>query len=330
MRRLKILIWHIHGSYLTALARVDHDWYLPVKNGRPEGYGGRGWTFDLPGNLCEIPAAQVRNHDFDVVVLQTPKNLTEDLPELLGTERRWPPLLYLEHNVPRPHAVTTRHPFADAPTPGLLVHVTPYNRLMWDNSGLPTRVIEHSVAIDPGIGYDGRMPRGITVINGMQHRPRIAGYDLFLQARGRVPLDAVGMETEDFGGLGDVPYRNLHRLTARYRFLYSPMRYTSLPLAVVEAMTIGMPVVALATTALPDVIQDGVNGFISADPETLIERMKKLLADPDLAREIGQRGRATARERFTLGRFRADWDEALHAAIALREGTASLPTGARP
>lgn len=329
MGRLRILIWHIHGSYLNALARVEHDWFLPVKEGRPEGYGGRGRTFDLPDNLHEIAAARVREHDFDVVVLQTPQNLAEDMPALLTPEQRRLPLLYLEHNVPRPHAVSTRHPFAESPMPVLLVHVTPYNRLMWDNGGLPTRVVEHAVAIDPEIAYDGRMPRGITVINGMQRRPRIAGYDLFLQARGRVPLDAVGMETEEFGGLGDVPYRNLHRLTARYRFLYSPMRYTSLPLAVVEAMTIGMPVVALATTALPDVIQDGVNGFISADPETLIDRMKTLIADPDLAREIGQRGRDTARERFGLDRFRADWDAALHAAIALRDG-AALSTGARP
>ncbi len=326
MSRLKILIWHIHGSYLNALARVDHDWYPPVKDGRPEGYGGRGWTFDLPPNLREIPAARVREHDFDVIVLQTPRNLHEDLPALLGPEQRDLPLLYLEHNVPRPHAVNTRHPFADSPTPGLLVHVTPFNRLMWDNGGLPTRVIEHSVAIDPEIAYDGRMPRGITVINGMQHRPRIAGYDLFLHARGHVPLDAVGMETEAFGGLGDIPYRNLHRLTARYRFLYSPMRYTSLPLAVVEAMTIGMPVVALATTALPDIIQDGINGFISTNPETLIERMKTLIADPALAREIGERGRATARERFSLDRFRADWDEALRAAIAI--ATTSVPSSA--
>ena len=45
MNRLRILAWHIHGSYLNALARVAHDWVLPVKEGRPEGYGGRGPTF---------------------------------------------------------------------------------------------------------------------------------------------------------------------------------------------------------------------------------------------------------------------------------------------
>ena len=56
MQRLKILIWHIHGSYLNTLARIDADWYLPVKAGRPEGYGGRGPTFDLPDYVREVPA----------------------------------------------------------------------------------------------------------------------------------------------------------------------------------------------------------------------------------------------------------------------------------
>ena len=136
------------------------------------------------------------------------------------------------------------------------------------------------------------------------------------------------MGTEAFGGLGDVPYRDLHRLTARYRFLFSPMRYTSLPLAVVEAMSIGMPVVALATTALPDVIQDGVNGYISTDPDVLVERMKALIADPELARALGQRARETARERFGLDRFRAEWDDALHAAIELETGADTGASGA--
>ena len=327
MGRLKVLIWHIHGSYLNALARVDHDWFLPVKAGRPEGYGGRGATFDLPDNVREVPAEQVRELNLDVVVLQTPKNLREDVLALLTPEQQRLPTIYLEHNVPRPDAVNTRHPFADEP--GLLVHVTPFNRLMWDNGHRPTRVIEHSVALDPSIDYDGTNPRGISVVNGMQGRPRIAGYDLFLQARSRVPLDAVGMGTEAFGGLGDVPYRDLHRLTARYRFLFSPMRYTSLPLAVVEAMSIGMPVVALGTTALPDVIQDGVNGYISSEPDALIERMKELIADPELARTLGRRARETAQERFGLNRFRRDWDATFHAAIDLAAERIPSSTGIR-
>ncbi len=61
MRRLKILTWHIHGSYLNTLARIEHDWYLPAKPGRPEGYGGRGPTFELPDYVREVPAEQMRD-----------------------------------------------------------------------------------------------------------------------------------------------------------------------------------------------------------------------------------------------------------------------------
>jgi len=245
MQRLKILIWHIHGSYLNTLARLDHDWYLPTKPTRPEGYGGRGPSFDLPPYMREVPAEEVKNLDLDLIIYQTPKNYSEDANEILSPEQRALPKIYLEHNTPKPHATDTRHPVDDPNV--LLVHVTHYNRLMWDNGRTPTLVIEHSVAIDPTVTYRGTLKRGVTVINGMQKRPRITGYDLFLQAQETVPLDAVGMQTEALGGLGDIPYRHLHQRLADYRFLFSPIRYTSLPLAVIEAMTLGMPVVALAT-----------------------------------------------------------------------------------
>jgi len=308
MRRLKILIWHIHGSYLNTLARIDHDWYLPVKPGRPEGYGGRGPTFDLPDYVREVPAEQVRDLELDLIIHQTPRNYFEDQFEILSEKQRQLPKIYLEHNTPKPNAVDARHLINDSAV--LLVHVTHYNRLMWDNGRTRTIVIEHSVAIDPSICYDGHLERGITVVNGMQKRPRIAGYDIFLEAQRKLPLDAVGMETEAFGGLGDVPYRELHRLVANYRFLFSPIRYTSLPLAVIEAMTIGMPVVALATTELPTVIQNGETGYVSCNIDELVYSMRFLLENHEVACRIGSNGRSVARERFGLDRFIRDWNKA--------------------
>jgi len=322
VKRLKILIWHVHGSYLNAITRTEHDWYVPVRPERPAGYIGRGTTFDLPDRVREVPAEQVRDLHLDLVIFQTPQNWERDQYGILSDAQLRLPKIYLEHNSPRPHPVETRHLVDDPNT--LLVHVTRYNRLMWDNGRTPTIVIEHSVAIDPAARYSGEMERGITVCNGMQRRPRIAGYDLFLAARERVPLDAVGMETEAFGGLGDIPYRRLHRRLGAYRFLFSPMRYTSLPLAVIEALTLGMPVVALATTELPSVIRDGESGFLSCDPDELVERMRFLLAHADEARRIGARGRRIARERFGLERFVREWN----AAFALVTGRHVEPTGA--
>jgi glycosyltransferase involved in cell wall biosynthesis len=83
-------------------------------------------------------------------------------------------------------------------------------------------------------------------------------------------------------------------------------------------MTIGMPVVALATTELPTVIENGVNGFISCDPEELIDRMQQLIDDPELARRLGDAARQTARERFGFDRFAADWNDAFDRAVAMR------------
>jgi hypothetical protein len=310
--RLRILIWHIHGSYLDAITSVEHEWYLPVKDG-PEGYGGRRWS--SPPWVHDVPYERVRDLELDLVIFQTPRNLEVDQWETLSDRQRQLPRIYLEHNVPRPHAVDTRHPVDDPRT--LLVHVTHYNRLMWDNGRTPTTVIEHSVAIDRAVRYTGELERGITVINGIQRRPRIAGYDLFLQAREQLPLDIAGIETDAFGGLGDIPYRYLHAQMAGYRFLFSPIRYTSLPLAVVEAMTIGMPVVALATTELPAVIENGVTGYLSCELDDLIERMRHLLTHPAAARRLGENARRVAEARFGLDRFVRDWNLAFHRAIEL-------------
>lgn len=316
MQRLNILIWHIHGSYLNALGHIEHNWYLPTKPGKPEGYGGRGPTFDLPDFVREVPSDQVRDLGIDLVICQSPKNFYDDRLEMLSERQRQLPVIYLEHNTPRPYPADTRHPIDD-PTV-LLVHVTHFNRLMWDNGATPTTVIEHSVAIDPTVTYSGALARGVTVVNGMRKRPRIAGYDIFSRMRRDLPLDAVGMMTEEFGGLGDVPYRDLHRRIAEYRFLFSPMRYTSLPLAVIEAMTIGMPVVALATTELPTVIENGRTGYVSCDLDTIARQMRRLLDDPDEARRLGANARGVARERFGFQRFTDDWNAAFARALDLR------------
>ena len=316
MQRLKILIWHVHGSYLNALATLEHDWYVPTKHGAPEGYLGRGWTFGQHARLHEVPAEQVRDLDLDLVIFQTPRNYLEDQYEILTAAQRRVPRIYLEHNTPKPHATDTPHPVDDPAV--LLVHVTHYNRLMWDNGRTPNVVVEHSVAVDPAIVYDGQLARGIMVANFIERRPRIAGYDLFLQAREAVPLDIAGLGTEAFGGLGDIPYRDLHRRVAAYRFLFSPMRYTSLPLAIIEAMTIGMPVVALATTELPTVIENGRTGYVSCDLDYLVARMRGLLDNADEARRLGANAREVARARFGMDRFAAAWNAAFRRAAELR------------
>ncbi len=309
MRVPNVLIWHIHGSYLSYIVRASANFFLPVKPGRPEGYGGKGKTFLWPDNVWEVPAEEVRHLPLDLVIHQTTRNYFEDQHEILSDEQRRLPRIFLEHNTPKGHPTDTRHPMADESNV-LLVHVTHFNRMMWDCGRCPSMVIEHGVAVDEEIRYSGELDRGIVVVNGLKRRNRIAGYDVWEQMRQRVPLHLAGMGSEELGGLGDIPHVELHRVEARYRFFFNPIRYTSLPLALVEAMAIGMPVVALATTEVPAVVENGAAGYVSNDLDRLAEGMLHLLADRGEAERMGRRAREIARERFSIERFARDWERA--------------------
>jgi len=301
---MKIFTWHIHGSYLFYLSQGTYTIYIPTKPEKTEGYYGRGETFPFGTNVVEIPADEVKDHEFDCILYQTNQNYLTDQYEILSAEQRQLPKIYIEHDPPRQHPTDTKHILNDANV--TLVHVTHFNRLMWDSNNTPTRVIEHGVTTS-NITYTGEIPKGIVVINNLPIRGRLLGLDIFLEAKEQVPLDLVGMGTGDLG-LGEVLHPQLPEFQSRYRFFFNPIRYTSLGLAVCEAMMMGIPVVGLATTELSAVIDNGYSGFIHTDINYLIEKMNLLICDPELAKEIGSNGRDVAMKRFNIQRFVNDWE----------------------
>lgn len=316
MRRLTILTWHVHGSYIEALGHVGHDIVVPVKPGRPPRYGGRPDDAAWPASIREVPAEAVRDLDVDLVLYQHEKNWTEDQWQLLSPAQQRGPRVFLEHDPPRLHPTDTRHPVDDPDV--LLVHCTAFNALMWDSGRTPTRVIDHGVALPPGLRATLELERGVVVVNELAKRGRRLGADLVEQAGRCVPLDLFGIGSEEVGGLGAVPRAELVRREAAYRFYFHPARYTSLGLGVIEAMMLGLPVVAPATTELPTVIENGISGIVDTRAENLIDGMRILLADPGLAEQLGRNGRQVALERFGIDRFVRDWDATFREVAGVR------------
>ena len=317
MRPIRVLTWHIHGNYLLYLSQTRVEFYLPVKPGPAEGYGGRGRTFPFPDRVHDVPADAVRDMEFDCVLFQTRKNYEVDQLEILSERQRRLPRIYLEHDPPRQHPTDTRHWFDDPD--GLLVHVTPFNALMWDSGRTPTRIIDHGVFLPEGVRYSGDLRRGIVVINHLRTRGRLLGADIFDAVRDEAALDLVGMDSESLGGLGEVRPMELAGFESRYRFFFNPIRWTSLGLAVIEAMTLGMPIVGLATTEMATAVENGVSGYVDTDIRRLVEAMQWLLDDPAEAQRLGEGARRRALDRFHIDRFAADWEEALRL-VTGREG----------
>lgn len=313
-RPLRVLTWQVHGNYLYYLTHAPHEFHVLSRPGRPPGYGGRGGALPWGANVHDLPCEDLPGREFDCVLYQSRQHYLEDRQTLLTPAQRRLPQIYLEHDPPQEHPTDTPHPAAaDA---ALIVHVTHYNALMWDNGAAPARVIEHGVAVPEGIRHTGELARGIVVINHLARRGRRLGADVFEAARRRVPLDLVGMDAERAGGLGEIPNLALPAFMARYRFFFSPVRYTSLALAAIEAMMAGLPVVGLATTEHARLVDNGVEGYVANDLEELVAVMQRLLDDASLAARWGARAQARARTRFGIRRFAADWDAALRAAVA--------------
>jgi hypothetical protein len=311
-RRLRILTWHVHGNYLYYLTQTPLEFYLPV--GRTgHGYGGRAPGFPWSDNVHEVPVEQVRDLDLDCILFQSAQHYLTDQYEMLSDAQRRLARVYLEHDPPQQHPTNTRH-IVDDPE-ALLVHVTAFNELMWDSGRTPTRVIEHGVLVPEGVRYRGDLNKGLVVVNGIQRRGRRLGWDLFERVRSVVPLDLIGMESEGSGGLGEIGHEELPDFMCRYRFIFNPIRYTSLGLAICEAMTLGLPIVGLATTEMVTAVTNDVNGYVDTNVDVLINRMRDLLAHPQHARRLSERARTIARARFGIGRFTKDWYHVLTEAV---------------
>lgn len=302
MKRLAILIRHVHGGYMNAFVRSNHDVLLPVIDGSPRGRRRPEW----PANAREVTAEQARDLHVDAVIYQSAGDVVEFEQWLRGRAVK---RIFLEHNSPQGRINEMRHPAADRDDMSI-VHVTHFNALFWDCGSTPARVIEHGIP-DPGYRFSGELQRCSVVINEAQRRARVTGTDLLERFADVAPYDLFGI------GALDIPYDRLYDEIARRRIYLHPNRWTSLGLSLLEAMHVGAPVVALATTEVAYAVPEGA-GFVSNRIDVLQQGIRTLMSDHALARDMGLRAREHALHHYGLHRFLCDWDNALAGAVESR------------
>jgi glycosyltransferase involved in cell wall biosynthesis len=143
------------------------------------------------------------------------------------------------------------------------------------------------------------------------------GYDVLIDALARIPeTEAVivgeGPQREnleqrarDAGvdgrltlvGWSDDPRSYLSRFDA----FVLPSRFEGFPLVILEAMLAGVPVIATDVGSVSESVKDGDTGILvePEDAAALAHAISRTLADPELARRIGEHGRQVALGRFT-------------------------------
>ena len=319
---MNILIWHVHGSWTTSFVHGRHRYLVPVVDDRGPDGRGRAQTWDWPPAAVEVTPEDLADAEIDLVILQRPQEI--DLVEQWCGGRRLGadlPTIWLEHDAPQGRVNDMRHPAAERDDIARVVHVTHTNDLFWDCGDVPTSVVEHGV-LDPGRRWTGEIEAMGVVVNEPVRRARVTGTDLLPRFGAVGGVDLFGMGVEPMAGperpwlrtYDDVPQEKMHIELARRRLYVHPFRWTSLGLALIEAMHLGMPVVALATTETPDAVPAGC-GVVSNDVGELTAAAARLLADPDHAAELGAAARSHALERYGLERFLSDWERLLEEVV---------------
>jgi hypothetical protein len=310
---MRVLLWHVHGSWTTAFLQGDHDYLLPLLPDRGPDGRGRAETWDWPETAVEVTPAELGDTEVDAVILQRPHEVALVEQWLGRRPGRDLPAVYLEHNAPQGRIEEMRHPAADRQDL-VIAHVTHFNSLFWDAGSTATRVIEHGI-VDPGYRYTGELPEVAVTINEPGRRGRVTGTDLLPQINETVNTCLFGIGAGELGGVENLSQQRLHMEMARRRAYLHPIRWTSLGLSLIEAMQLGLPVVGLATTEAVEAVPPQA-GFLSTRVEALARELRRLVDDPELARDRGLAARAAALERYGLEGFLGAWDELLEEVAA--------------
>ena len=249
---VRVLTWHVHGGYLRYLAEVPHEIVVPVKPGRPEGYGGRAGHDRWPDNLVEVPADEVPHLAFDAVLFQSPSQLARR-PARAAHRRPASPAAPL----PRARSRLASRPPTRAPVDDpevLIVHVTTFDQLMSDNGAVPTTVIDHGVRVPPGARWTGDLAKGLVVTNGLATRGRRLGADLVERARDASPSTSSAWDQKRSA----VSVRSRRRAASAHHEIPLPLPPGPLDSlgSPSRAMIVGLPVVGSRAPAVT-VVEDG-------------------------------------------------------------------------
>jgi glycosyltransferase involved in cell wall biosynthesis len=131
------------------------------------------------------------------------------------------------------------------------------------------------------------------------------------------------LEIDGVTVLGDVSPARLSEQYARAAVFCMPSLIEPFGVVFVEALTSGLPVVANAIGALPDIVQDAETGYLVKphDIQALARSLDLLLSDPDRCRRFGEKGRAYVMERYTWNQAVAEMAQEIRTVTARESET---------
>lgn len=315
-RPLNVLSFSTHERYQGIFGQTPHRYYLW------RGPGLKEWNHSyapLPWNttiLQEVndDSGESRippDMDFDVILSQSKFGQFTIAQRL---SKMWQvPLISLEHILPQPDWTQFQINKLKNMRGHVNVFLSEYSTKTWGWEG-EYHIVGPSIDTDlfTPEWYIPTEPCILSVVNQWKSRDTLCGFSLWRQVTKDLPVFVLGENP----GLSR-PARDTDELIAVYRqsriFLNTSLVSTC-PYTLLEAMSVGKAVVSTATSMIPQIIKDGVNGFCSNDAAILRKRCQQLLEDEELCRRLGGEARKTMEEKFSFKCVAPVWEGVLRTA----------------
>jgi len=311
--KLNILTFDTHERYQTQLCKTGHNFYSFTQEGSKE------WdeTYaERPENYYKFPKGSIiTGINFDLILSQSKFGqfqLADTINKTLQI-----PVVSLEHTLPIDNWPESQLNGFRSMTGDVNVFISEYSASKW-NMDCDNKVIHHSVDTEVFKPSDTeKNGKVLSVVNDFVNRDYCCNYSGWQRITEGFPASLVG----NTPGLSE-PAKDINELASEYQqasVFLNTSTVSPVPTSLLEAMSCGCAVVSTATCMIPEIIDNGVNGYISNNEEDLKGYIKELLDDPSLAIKMGQAARETILEKFSEDKFIDNWNETFELAHRIKK-----------
>ena len=303
--KYNILTFPTHERYETQLCKTGHDFYSFRMQGQKQ------WNKEqvpVPENYYIMPMDNVvRFVDFDFMLVQSKFWQYQVAMEIQKTVPV--PIIVLEHTLPTPATMQEQHIQSMRQMLGNInVFISDFSRKAWGISQA-SRVIHHGLDLKTFKPTEVEKENYVlTVANDFKNRDFCLNYQGWERITNGIKTKLVG----ENNGEGTTTCKTTEEIVNEYNkccVYLNTTTHSPIPMSLLEAMACGCPVVSTATCMIPEVIENGVNGFISNDEKELNEYVQTLLSDEALRKTIGENARSTIEESFSEEKFIQNWNQ---------------------
>jgi glycosyltransferase involved in cell wall biosynthesis len=305
--KLNILCACSHERYESSLAMTGHQFYSwrsrqeIFEDWRPE-------HAPIPSNYTLLPYDEPPPEwiDYDLVLSQNrfgQYQVLEPIAKQLGL-----PLITLEHTLAMPQWTSDDIRRLKTLRGDFNIFISKNSRAAWGWDENEAQVIYHGIDTDlfkpaPEAKKKNHI---LSVVKDFIERDAFVGYSLWENVTNGLPRFPVGGTP----GLSE-PAKNVHELVRFYneaQIFINTSLISPIPMAVLEALSCECLVISTATGAIPEVITNGYDGFITNNTREMRHLLEHFLEHPEEGEEIRKNARKTILEKFSLDRFITEWN----------------------